>query len=174
MTTEPHGGFYTTSRDVTAISTTDWDKTWIAGSGWVQPETDIGQPPGGIGSNTPAATWWMSNQRLDVFVEGADSRLWQTCWNCTVANAWEGSWTQVPGGESLVSGPSVAAFSSALSGRNRIDVFFVHNGDGHVYQKTWESNPILNWVTADLGNPNSGASHRVLAGGKAIIESMPW
>lgn len=131
---------------------TDWnggniiDKAWISGGGWAAP-TNLGKPSVGLGSYTPAATWWQSNQRLDVYVIGQDNQLYQNCWNCQAANQWRG-WLGI--GECSLSGPGVAAYPSAVQGVNRIDVFFMHCYDGYVYQKTWGSDQ-GGWITASLG-----------------------
>ncbi len=39
--------------------------------GWV----DIGAPPGGA-TSAPAAVWWQSNTRMDVYTRGTDYLLW--------------------------------------------------------------------------------------------------
>jgi hypothetical protein len=125
-----------------------YDKAWINPSGW-QPSTDLGAPQLGLTARSVAATWWMGNSRLDVYIVGNDQHLYQDCFNCGGTSGWRG-WLGL--GETLNSPPSVTAYPSAVGGIDRIDVFFL-SSDNNVYQKTWTTT--TNWVTVPLGAPGS-------------------
>jgi hypothetical protein len=90
-------------------------ETWSAG--W----TPIGAPPGGA-TSAPAA---ISNApgRIDVFVRGADSAIWQ--------RTWTGSWS----GWRSAGGTAASAPSAVSRGTNNIILFF-RGSDGQIYQRT--------------------------------------
>ena len=89
--------------------------TWS--SGWAS----IGAPPGGA-TSAPAA---ISNApgRIDVFVRGANSAIWQ--------RTWTGSWSswRSAGGE------ATSAPTAVSRGPNNIILFF-RGRDGQIYQRT--------------------------------------
>jgi hypothetical protein len=91
------------------------------GNTWSAIWAPIGAPPGGA-TSAPAA---LSNAsgKIDVFVRGADSGIWQKTWN----GSWSG-WTSI--GAVSTSAPAVDS-----RGPNRIDVFY-RGTDGQIYQRT--------------------------------------
>ncbi|MEY2420426.1 MAG: hypothetical protein QOI95_493 [Acidimicrobiaceae bacterium] len=109
--------------------------------------TALGAPPGGA-VGEPAAVSWAPG-RLDLFVRGADSKLWQR-FSTNGGTSWS-LWQQpVPDGL-LAASPAVAAWAA-----DRLDVF-VTGTDGQVYQRFWDGTV---WSSAWLprGNPSTGSA----------------
>jgi Glycosyl hydrolase catalytic core len=92
-------------------------RSGTAWSGW----TSIASPPGGA-TSAPAAVS-NANGRIDVFVRGGDSAIWQKTWT----GSW-GPWRSAGG--AATSAPTVVS-----RGPNNLILFF-RAADGQIYQRT--------------------------------------
>jgi hypothetical protein len=118
--------------------------TWVPGGGW-SAWAGFGSPPGGAVGD-PAVVAWAAG-RLDVFVRGADDRLWHI-WSDTGGNNWS-AWGKPFGDDNvLVASPEVTSRGPGL-----LDVF--HLGTtGHLYQRFYNAGWNDRWI--DLGSPPGG------------------
>ena len=87
---------------------------------------------GGTAASGPDASSWGSS-RVDVFVEGNDSALWQKTWN---GSAWS-TWSSLGG--ILTADPGAVSW-----GPNRIDVF-ARGRDGALWRRAWDGTTWLPW-----------------------------
>ncbi len=99
------------------------------GSSW-SGYVGLGAPTSAGIKGAPAVVSWGPG-RLDVFVRGADDKLWQR-FSTSGGTTWS-AWLKPVGDQGVLgSGPDVATW-----GPNRLDVF-VRGTDGGVYQRTWD------------------------------------
>lgn len=127
-------------------------------SGW----NALGAPPGGAQGDPTVVTW--APGRLDVFVRGADNKLWQT-FRTGELDPWS-PWIKPVGDEgTLASGPDASS-----RGTGRLDVF-VRGTDNQVYQRFFENGTWNDaWIghgdpageTTLVGDPTSAARGSVL------------
>ncbi|WP_437937676.1 hypothetical protein [Sorangium sp. So ce341] len=93
-----------------------------SGGGWSSSWSWVGYPGSGVKS-APAISSWGTN-RLDVFVRGADDKLWQRTYT---SSGWGGTWHQ-RGAETFNGKPAAVSRDT-----NRIDVV-ARGTDGQVWQ----------------------------------------
>ncbi len=129
----------------TFVVGTDGQLYWSTdrGIGW----TPLGAPPGGVVGDPAAASW--ADGRIDIFVRGADNKLWQI-WTPCGGCAWNG-WLQPVGADgTLASSPTVTSW-----GEGRLDLF-VLGTTGQIYQRFFSE---TSWDGAwlPMGSPPPGA-----------------
>ena len=88
---------------------------------------------GGQLASAPAAVSWAPN-RLDVFAQGKNNRLWHKVWDGT---GW-GDWTEDAKGV-MSAAPAVTSW-----GANRLDVF-VRGADAQLWHKAWGGSEWSDW-----------------------------
>ena len=81
---------------------------------------------GGESASAPAAVSWASN-RIDVFVQGKNNRLWHKVW---AVDQWS-AWMEDPKGE-FSSAPAVASWRT-----NRLDGF-IRGAGNQSWHKAWD------------------------------------
>jgi hypothetical protein len=127
---------------------TDGSIYWTASNGGAFTSwTSLGAPPVGMTGDPTSLS--STPGRIDIFVRGGDSRLWQRFTDNRGAN-WS-SWFQPLGTDGvLASAPMATSWGSG-----RLDVVVVGT-DGHLYQRYWEGGWSAAWL--DLGFPSAGIS----------------
>jgi SpoIID/LytB domain protein len=119
--------------------------TFWTGSSWTS-WAGLGAPPGGALGDPTIVSW--APGRLDVFVRGADSKLWQR-FSENGGASWS-AWIKPVGDDGvLASAPEASSW-----GPGRLDIFVVGT-DGNVYQRFWDGS---SWdpVWFPQGAPSAG------------------
>ena len=130
--------------DVVVRGTDGFYWTYWNGSAWTG-WAGLGAPPGGALGDPTVASW--SPGRLDVFVRGADDKLWQRFSDNGGAN-WS-PWIKPLGDDGvLASAPEVSSRGPGL-----LDVF-VRGTDGNVYQRYYDRDWNPFWLSQ--GQPPVG------------------
>jgi len=123
-----------TDRVTIAVRGTD-NQIWV-NSGDFDPWFRLPLLPGGV-KGDPAITSWTAG-RLDVFVRGADDKLWQST-RFSVLGAFQ-PWIKPVGDDGILAGsPDATALRPG-----RLDVF-VKGADGQIYQRFWND---VSWNSA--------------------------
>lgn len=116
------------------------------GGGFTQ-YVGLGAPSGGVVGDPAILSW--APGRLDLFVRGADNKLWQR-FSTNGGGTWSG-WIKPVGDEGvLASGPDVTSRGPGL-----IDVF-VQGTDARMYQRFWDGSRWNGAWLAQGGRPGSG------------------
>jgi SpoIID/LytB domain protein len=120
---------------------TSWTgSTW---TGWV----GLGSPPGGPVGDPTVVSW--APGRLDVFVKGADSKLWQR-FSENGGATWSG-WLKPIGDDGVLG----SAPEASTRGPGRLDIFVV-GIDNIVYQRFFDGRWNGSWL--GQGRPTAGIS----------------
>ena len=120
------------------------NETAWTGSGWTG-YTDLGNPPSGTYQGDPTIVSWAPG-RLDVFVRGADNKLWQR-FSTDAGQTWS-DWVKPVGDDgTLASSPD-----ASTRGAGRLEVF-VLGTNGRIYQRFYDGAWNDTWL--DQGAPGA-------------------
>jgi hypothetical protein len=139
-----------------------WERYWNgAGWSWVDTGKAVSHEPvalvrGSSGSPDPAGI------RINLFVRGADGRLWERYWN-------GGSWTWIDTGKGIRG--RVAAIQrgnrrSTNGGDIRINLF-AEGTDGTLWERYWDGG---SWAWIDTGKPAVGEPLAIVRGNADTVD----